>query len=76
VTRSLSGMLLLFYRLDKICFGLVVVGFWTLEGTLSVLSFPRFRCFELFFLSPLVLSIVFWLVLRVSCGSGIGSWVT
>jgi hypothetical protein len=23
-----------------------------------------------------VLSVVYWLVLRVSCGSGIGSWVT
>jgi hypothetical protein len=28
------------------------------------------------FLSLLVLSVVSWLVLRVSCGSGIGSWVT
>jgi hypothetical protein len=51
-------------------------GFWTLEGTLSVWSFPRVRCFELIFLSLLVWSVVSWLVLRVSCGSGIGSWVT
>jgi hypothetical protein len=31
---------------------------WTLEGTLSVWSFPRVRCFELIFLSLLVLSVV------------------
>jgi hypothetical protein len=29
------------------CFGLVVLGFWTLEGTLSVWLFPRVRCFVL-----------------------------
>jgi hypothetical protein len=60
----------------RCCFGLVVLGFWTLEGTLFVWSFPRVRCFELIFLNLLVLSIVSWLVLRVSCESGIGSWVT
>jgi hypothetical protein len=49
------------------CFGLVVLGFWTLEGTLFVWSFLRVRCFELIFLSLLVLSVVSWLVLRVSC---------
>jgi hypothetical protein len=49
---------------------------WTLVGTLSVWSFPRVRCFEMIFLIILVLSVVSWLVLRVSCGSGIGSWVT
>jgi hypothetical protein len=54
----------------------VVLGFWILEGTFSVWSFPRDRCFELIFLSVLGLSVVSWLVLRVSCGSGIGSWVT
>jgi predicted ferric reductase len=63
-------------RVLRCCFGLVVLGFWTLEGTLSVWSFPRVRCFELIFLSLLVLSIVFLLALRVSCGSGIESWVT
>jgi hypothetical protein len=63
-------------RVLRCCFGLVVHGFWTLEGTLFVWSFPRVRYFELFFLSLLVLSIVSWLVLRVSVGSGIGSWVT
>jgi hypothetical protein len=46
------------------------------RGELFVWSFPRVRCFELIFLSLLVLCIVSWLVLRVSCGSGIGSWVT
>jgi hypothetical protein len=54
----------------------VVLRFWILEGTLSVWSFPRVRSFELIFLSLLVLSVVFRLVLRVSCRSGIGSWVT
>jgi hypothetical protein len=63
-------------RVLRCCFGLVVLRFWTLEGTLSVWSFPRVRCFELIFLSLLLLSVVSWLVLRVSCGSGIGSWVT
>jgi hypothetical protein len=52
------------------------LGFWTLEGTLSVWSFPRVRCFVLIFLSLRVWSVVSWLVLRVSCGRGIGSWVT
>jgi hypothetical protein len=46
------------------------------RGTLSVWPFPRVRCFELIFLSLLVWSVVSWLVLRVSCGSGIGSGVT
>jgi hypothetical protein len=60
----------------EVLFVLVVLGFWTLEGTLSVWSFRRVGCFELIFLSLLVLSVVSWLVLRVSCGSGIRSWVT
>jgi hypothetical protein len=60
----------------EVFFGLVVLGFWTLEGTLSVWSFPRVKCFKLIFLSLRVLSVVSWLVLQVSCGSGIGSWVT
>jgi hypothetical protein len=90
MTRSLSGVLLLFNRLDTICFlcpscwmrilrccfDLVVLEFWILEETLSVWSFSRVRCFELIFFSLLVLSVVSWLILRVSCGSGIGSWVT
>jgi hypothetical protein len=60
---TLSGVLLLFNHLDTICFlcpgywmrvlrccfGLVVLGFGTLKGTLSVWSFPRVRCFELIF---------------------------
>jgi hypothetical protein len=90
VRRSLSGVSLLFNRLDTICFlcpsywmrvltccfSLVVFGFWILEGTLSVRSFPKVRCFELIFLSLLVLSVASWLLLQVSSGSGIGSWVT
>jgi hypothetical protein len=47
-----------------------------LEGTLSVWLFPRIRCFELIFLSLLMLGVVSRLDLRVSSGSGIGSWVT
>jgi hypothetical protein len=47
----------------RCCFGLVVLGFWILEGTLSVWSFSRVGCFELIFLSLLVLSVVSWLVL-------------
>jgi hypothetical protein len=46
------------------------------RGTLSVWSFPRVRCFVLIFLSLRVWSIVSWLFLRVSCGGGMGSWVT
>jgi hypothetical protein len=61
-------------RVLRCCFGQLVLGFWTLEGTLSVSSFPRVRCFVLIFLSLRVWSVVSWLVLRVSCG--IGSWVT
>jgi hypothetical protein len=38
----------------EVLFGLLVLGFWTLKGILSVWSFPRVRCFELFFLSLLV----------------------
>jgi hypothetical protein len=60
----------------EVLFVLVVLRFWILEGTLSVWLFPRVKCFELIFLSPLVLSVVSWLDLRVSCGSGIGNWVT
>jgi hypothetical protein len=53
-----------------------VFEFWILEGTLFAWSFLRVKCSELIFLSLLVWSIVSWRVLRVSCGSGIGSWVT
>jgi hypothetical protein len=60
----------------EVLFQLVVLGFLTLEGTLFVWSFPRVRCFVLVFLSLRVWSVVSCLVLRVSCGSGIGSWVT
>jgi hypothetical protein len=42
----------------------------------SLKASPRVRCFELIFLGLLVLSVISWLVLLVSCGSGIRSWVT
>jgi hypothetical protein len=33
-------------RVLRCCFGLVVLGVWILEGTLSLWSFPRVRCFR------------------------------
>jgi hypothetical protein len=45
-------------RVLRCCFGLVFLGFWTLEGTLSAWSFPRVRYFVLIFLSLLVWSVV------------------
>jgi hypothetical protein len=42
----------------------VVLGFWTLERTLSVWSFPRVRCFELIFFSLLVWSVKDQMVTR------------
>jgi hypothetical protein len=50
-------------RVLRCCFGLVVLGFWFLERTLSVWSFPRVRCFKLIFLNVLVSSVVSCLVL-------------
>jgi hypothetical protein len=46
------------------------------RGDLVSMVVPEVRCFELIFLCLLVLSIVSWLALRVSCGSGIRSWIT
>jgi uncharacterized membrane protein len=46
------------------------------RGDLVCMVIPEVSCFELIFLSLLVLSVASWLVLRVGCGSGIGSWVT
>jgi hypothetical protein len=46
------------------------------RGDLVCTVVPEVRRFELIFLSLLVLSAASWLVLRVSCGSGIGSWLT
>jgi hypothetical protein len=67
LVQSLGYNLILYpscwMRVLRCCFSLVVLGFWTLEGTLSVWSFPRVRCFELISLSLLVLSVVSWLVL-------------
>jgi hypothetical protein len=60
----------------EVLFLLLLLGFWILEGTLPVWSFPGVRCFDLIFLSLLVLSVVSWLDLRVICGGSIRSWVT
>jgi hypothetical protein len=46
------------------------------RGDLVCMVVPEGQVFRADFSSLLVLSIVSWLVLRVSCGSGIGSWVT
>jgi hypothetical protein len=46
------------------------------RGDLVYMVVPEGQVFRLIFLRLLVLSVVSWLVLRVSCGSGIGSWVT
>jgi hypothetical protein len=46
------------------------------RGDLVCMVVLGVRCFELIFPSLLVLSVASWLGLRVSCGSGIGSWVT
>jgi hypothetical protein len=46
------------------------------RGDLVCMVVPELRCFKLIFLSLLVLSVASWLVLQVSCGSSIGSWVT
>jgi hypothetical protein len=43
------------------------------RGYLVCMVVPEGQVFELIFLSLLVLSVISWLVLRVSCGSGIGS---
>jgi uncharacterized membrane protein len=42
------------------------------RGDLVCMVVPEGQVFELIFLSLLVLSVVSWLVLRVSCGSVIG----
>jgi hypothetical protein len=66
LVQSLGYNLLSVSQLLDEGFEVVVLGFWTVEGTFSVWSFPRVNCFELIFLSLLVLSVVSWLVLRVS----------
>jgi hypothetical protein len=84
VTRSLSGVSLGFnllsisHLLDE---GSDVLfrscgGFWILEGTSFAWSFPRVKFSKQISLSVVVWLIAFWLVLRVSCGSDIVSWVT
>jgi hypothetical protein len=57
LVQSLEYNLLSVSHLLDEGFALVVLRFWTLEGTLSVWSFLRVRCFELIFLSLLVLSV-------------------
>jgi hypothetical protein len=46
------------------------------RGDLVCMVVPEGQVFRADFLSLLLLSVVSWLVLRVSCGSGVGSWVT
>jgi hypothetical protein len=46
------------------------------RGDLVCMVVPEGQVFRADFLSLRVWSIVSWLVLRVSCGSSIGSWVT
>jgi hypothetical protein len=46
------------------------------RGDLFCMVIPEVRCFELIFPSLRVSTAVSWLVLRVTCGGGIGSWVT
>jgi hypothetical protein len=46
------------------------------RGDLICMVVPEGQVFGADFLSLLVLSVISWLVLRVSCASGIGSWVT
>jgi hypothetical protein len=46
------------------------------RGDLVCMVVPEGQVFRADFSQLLVLSVVSWLVLRVSCGSGIGSWVT
>jgi hypothetical protein len=46
------------------------------RGDLVCMVVPEGQVFRADFSQLLVLSVVSWLILRVSCGSGIGSWVT
>jgi hypothetical protein len=46
------------------------------RGDLVCMVVPKGQVFRADFLSLRVWSVVSWLVLQVSCGSGIGSWVT
>jgi hypothetical protein len=49
LVQSLGYNLLSVSQLLDEGFEVLFLGFWTLEGTLSVWSFPRVRCFELIF---------------------------
>jgi hypothetical protein len=46
------------------------------RGDLVCMVVPEGQVFRADFFSLLMLSVASWFVLRVSCGSGIGSWVT
>jgi hypothetical protein len=46
------------------------------QGDHVCMVVPEGQVFRADFLSLLALSVVSWMDLRVSCGSGIGSWVT
>jgi hypothetical protein len=46
------------------------------RGDLVCMIVPEGQVFRADFSQPSVWSVAFWLVLRVSCGNGIGSWVT
>jgi hypothetical protein len=46
------------------------------QGDHVCMAVPEGQVFRADFLSLLALSVVSWMDLRVSCGSGIGSWVT
>jgi hypothetical protein len=56
LVQSLGFNLLFVSQLlgEGYCFGLVVLRFWILKGTLFAWLFPRVKCSELIFLSLLV----------------------
>jgi hypothetical protein len=59
------------------CFGLVVLGFWTLEGTLSVcMVIPEGQVFRADFSQSSGVECCFLAGSSSEFGSGIGSWVT
>jgi hypothetical protein len=60
----------------RCCLSRVVLRYLMLEVTLSVWSYPRVEYSELISLRVRVCRGVSWLVLQVSCGSGIKGWVT
>jgi hypothetical protein len=63
-------------KASRCCLSRVVLGYLMLEVTLSVWSFLRVKYSERISRRVQVCIGVLWLVLQVSCGSGIGGWVT